>query len=170
MRLRLLAALRWMRSSEITEALVDLLIGLVHKINARAGRRVERELTEDLRRVRGKAKANERVFQAPVRTVLRGSYSNHYRRMVPPLLAALRFRCNNTAYRPVMQPLELLHRYAGVDGKVRFFADDRAVPLDGVVPKAWREAVVDERGRVERIPYELCVLVALRDALRRREI
>jgi hypothetical protein len=26
------------------------------------------------------------------------------------------------------------------------------------------------RGRVERIPYELCVLVALRDTLRRREI
>lgn len=38
------------------------------------------------------------------------------------------------------------------------------------MPKAWREAVVDDRGRIERIPYELCVLVALRDALRRREI
>ena len=44
------------------------------------------------------------------------------------------------------------------------------MPLDGVVPEAWREAVVDERGRVERIPYELCVLIALREALRRREI
>jgi hypothetical protein len=30
--------------------------------------------------------------------------------------------------------------------------------------------VVDDRGSVELIPYELCVLVALRDALRRREI
>jgi hypothetical protein len=39
-----------------------------------------------------------------------------------------------------------------------------------VVPDHWRKAVVDERGRVERIPYELCVLVSLRDALRRREI
>jgi hypothetical protein len=29
---------------------------------------------------------------------------------------------------------------------------------------------VDERGRVERIPYELCVLTSLRDAIRRREI
>jgi hypothetical protein len=42
--------------------------------------------------------------------------------------------------------------------------------LDGVVPRAWRAAVADERGRVEPIPYELCELVALRDALRRREI
>jgi TnpA family transposase len=207
-RMTLLASLCWLRASEITDALVDLLIGLVHKINARADRRVERELTEDLRRVRGKetilfrlaqaavehpddtvrdalfpvvgettlrelvreAKANERAFQERVRTVLRGSYSSYYRRMLPPLLAALRFRCNNTAYRPVMQALDLLHRYARVDGKVRFYADTAMVPLDGVVPKAWRAAVVDERGRVERIPYELCVLVALRDALRRREI
>ena len=89
---------------------------------------------------------------------------DHYRRMLPPLLAALDFRCNNTAYRPIMDALELLHRYAEVDGKVRFFAQDDRVPLDGVVPEAWREAVLDEQGRVERIPYELCILVALRDA------
>ncbi|WP_225625770.1 hypothetical protein [Streptomyces werraensis] len=40
----------------------------------------------------------------------------------------------------------------------------------GVVPQQWRAAVVDDKGRVERIPYELCALVALRDAVRRREI
>ena len=123
-----------------------------------------------LRELVREAKASERVFQARVRTVLRGSYSSYYRRMLPPLLAALWFRCDNTAYRPVMHALDLLARYAAVDGKVRFFADAAAVPLDGVVPRAWRAAVIDERGRVERIPYELCVLVALRDALRRREI
>jgi hypothetical protein len=207
-RLTLLAALCRVRAAEITDALVDLLIGLIHKINTRADRRVERELTEDLWRVRGKegilfrlaeaavehpdeivrealypvvgektlrelvreAKANEQVFQARVRTVLRSSYSNHYRRMLPPLLAALEFRCNNTAYRPVMQALDLLARYATTDGKVRFYADGATVPIGGVVPKAWQEAVVDDKGRIERIPYELCVLVALRDALRRKEI
>ena len=84
-------------------------------------------------------------------------------------------RCNNLAYRPVMDALGLLARYADVDGKVRFFGAGEQVPFDGVVPdgvvpKVWAEAVVDERGRVERIPYELCVLVALRDALRRREV
>lgn len=207
-RLTLLAALCWTRSAEITDALVDLLLGLVLKINTKADRRVERELTEDLRRVRGKegilfrlaqaavehpddtvrtalfpvvgertlrelvreAKANERAFQARVRTVLRSSYTNHYRRMLPPLLAVLRFRCNNTAYRPVMDALDLLARYAGVDGKTRFYDAAERLPIEGVVPKAWREAVADENGRVERIPYELCVLLALRDALRRREI
>ncbi|MPZ66640.1 MAG: Tn3 family transposase [Pseudonocardiaceae bacterium] len=207
-RLTLLAALCWVRQTEVTDALVELLISLVHKVNARAERRVERELTEDLRRVRGKegilfrlaeaavdhpdevvrsalypvvgektlrelvkeAKANDRVFQARVRTVLRSSYSNHYRRMLPALLAALEFRCNNSSYRPIMQALDLLGHYADVDGKTRFYDAGATVPFDGVVPKAWREAVVDEKGRVERIPYELCVLVSLRDALRRREV
>lgn len=207
-RLTLLAALCWQRSSEISDALVELLIALVLKINTRADRQVQRELTEDLRRVRGKegilfriaeaaighpddtvraalypvvgektlrelvreAKANELAFQGRVRTVLRSSYSNHYRRMLPALLAALSFRCNNTAYRPVMQALELLNSYASVAGKVRYYAEGAHIPGEGVVPKAWRSAVVDERGRVERIPYELCVLVALRDAIRRREV
>ena len=36
-----------------------------------------------------------------------------------PLLAVLAFRSNNTAYQPVMQVIELLGRYSGVDGKVR---------------------------------------------------
>jgi TnpA family transposase len=207
-RLTLLAALCWVRSAEITDALVDLLVGLVHKINTRADRRVERELIDDLRRVRGKeailfrlaeaaiehpddtvrdalypvvgektlrelvreAKANQQEFQSRVRTVLRGSYSSYYRRMLPPLLAALDFRCDNTAYRPIMDALDLLRRYADIDGKVRFYAEADRVPVQGVVPKAWGEAVVDDRGRIERIPYELCTLIALRDALRRREV
>jgi len=33
-RLTLLAALCWTRQSEITDALVDLLIGLIHRMNA----------------------------------------------------------------------------------------------------------------------------------------
>jgi TnpA family transposase len=207
-RLTLLSALCWARRAEITDALVDLLLALVLKVNTRADRRVEREMLQDLRRVRGKeailfrlaeavvdhpdstvrdavfpvvgeatlrdlvaeARATEDAFRARVRTVLRGSYSNHYRRMLPPLLAALRLRCGNTAYAPVMRALELLQAYAGVDGKVRHYAAADSAPIEGVVPAAWREAVVDERGRVERIPYELCVLVALRDAIRRREV
>ncbi|GIN04698.1 hypothetical protein Pve01_63560 [Planomonospora venezuelensis] len=207
-RLTLLAALCWTRQAEIIDALVDQLLALILKINTRADKKVERELTEDLRRVRGKegilfrlaqaavdhpddtvrmalfpvvgegtlrdlvreAKADRRAFQARVRTVLHSSYTHHYRRMLPPLLAALSFRCNNTAYRPVMDALDLLARYADVDGKQRFYAPADQPPIDGVVPAAWREAVADENGRIERVPYELCVLVALRDAIRRREV
>jgi hypothetical protein len=52
-RITLLAALCSSRQAEITDALVDLLVALVHKINARAERRVEKQLTE-LKKVRGK--------------------------------------------------------------------------------------------------------------------
>jgi hypothetical protein len=69
-----------------------------------------------------------------------------------------------------MAAMKLLKKYADVDGKTRFYDAGDEVPMDGVVRKDWREAVVDDKGKVERIPYELCVLVALRDAVRRREI
>jgi TnpA family transposase len=207
-RLTLLAALCWVRTTEITDGLVDLLVGLVHRIDARAERRVEAELLNDLRRVRGKesilfalaaaaledpdqtirealfpvvsestlralvseANADKASFRQRMRTVLRSSYSSHYRRMLPKLLAALTFRCNNSTWRPVMDGLELLERWAGRPGTERYYRTDERVPLDGVVPAEWRDAVVEERGRVERIPYELCVLRVLREAIRRREV
>lgn len=53
-RLTLLAALCWTRTVEIIDALVELLIALVNKINTSAERRVESELIADLKRVRGK--------------------------------------------------------------------------------------------------------------------
>jgi TnpA family transposase len=117
------------------------------------------------------AKAEKATFNSKVRTVLRGSYSHHYRRLLPELLAALEFRCNNTTHRPVMDAVELLQRYKDipVSDRTHYSRADR-VPLAGVVPAQWREAVVDDKGKVERIPYELCVLKALREALRRREI
>jgi hypothetical protein len=120
-----------------------------------------------LRDLVAEAKANEEAFTAKVRTTLRSSY---YRQMLPPLLKTLGFRCNNTAYRPVMDAIALLEKYAGADGKTRFYDAADTVPMDGVVRRDWREAVTDDKGKIERIPYELCVLVALRDAIRRREI
>ncbi len=60
-------------------------------------------------------KATERAVAERVRYQLRGSYSHYYRRMLAPLLAALEFRCNNSAYRPVMDAIGLLARYAGTD-------------------------------------------------------
>jgi hypothetical protein len=206
-RITLLAALCWQRSAELTDGLVDLLIQLVQRINARAESRVEGEMVADLRRVVGKqgilfrlagaaleqpdetvrraiypvvgegtlrdlvkeAMANEAAMKRRIRTVLRSSYSNHYRRMLPQLLAALEFRCNNTAYRPVMDAIDLLRRYAERK-QARWYDASERVPIQGVVPLAWEAAVVDERGRVERIPYELCLLGSLRNALRRREV
>nr|WTB12019.1 DUF4158 domain-containing protein [Streptomyces antimycoticus] len=124
-----------------------------------------------LKALAAEAAANEARYKARVRTVLRSSYSAHWRRMLAPLLKALTLKCNNTEYRPVMDAINLLKRYLEQPLKEgAFFDSAETVPLDGVVSEQWRAAVVDDRGRIERIPYELCVLVSLRDALRRREI
>lgn len=65
-RLTLLAALCSARAAEVTDALVDLLPALVLKINTRAERKVEKELIEDLRRVRGKEGLLFRLAQTAV--------------------------------------------------------------------------------------------------------
>lgn len=69
-----------------------------------------------------------------------------------------------------MDALALLSRYADRSGTDRFYDPAERAPMDRVVPEAWADAVVDDYGKVERIPYELCVLKALREAIRRREI
>jgi TnpA family transposase len=115
------------------------------------------------------AKADEKQFNIRGRTKLRGSYSHHYRRGLPRLLKAVTFGSSNEAFQPVMDALALLGRYA--DSEADFYDAADTVPLEHVVPDDWRDAVVDEdTSLVERIPYELCVLVALRKAIRRREI
>ena len=81
------------------------------------------------------AKANERIFQKRVRKVIRGSYSDHYRRMLPKLIEALEFRDSNTAYRPVKDALELLGRYLAAPGQQRFYRAGELVPIAGVVPQ-----------------------------------
>ncbi len=65
-RLTLLAALCWSRTSEITDALVELLIRLVLKINTRAERKVEKAIFADLKRVHGKTGILFRVAEAAV--------------------------------------------------------------------------------------------------------
>jgi len=123
-----------------------------------------------LRELVREANANDRAFAQRVRTVLHSSYSGYYRRMLPRLLAALDVGCNNTAYRPVMDALDLLARYAARPARDQVYPVGERVPIEGVVPREWRDAVIDEHGRVQRVGYELCVLRSLRDAIRRREI
>lgn len=210
LRITWLAAFVYLRARSLTDDLVDLLIETIPQIGARAERKVERKLLEDLKRVSGKQnllfelagatlaqpdgvvrdvvfpvvgeqtlrdlvkewKATGPTYRITLRTVIRNSYKGHYRRMVPTLLAALKFRCNNDLHRPVMDSLELVKRFA--DTKVHTFPTDENVPLDGVVRGLWREAVMDKdtagRDRVNRITYEIAVLEALRERLRCKEI
>ncbi|WP_420716608.1 DUF4158 domain-containing protein [Streptomyces sp. H27-H1] len=64
MRLTLLAALCHVRHTEITDSLVELFIQLVLKINTRAEKKVDKELTGELKKVRGKEAMMLRVAEA----------------------------------------------------------------------------------------------------------
>lgn len=117
----------YVRTQEITDRLVELLLYIVRKMGVNAEKRVDKELLADFKRVTGKTgilfhmaeasldhpkgqvdeviypvvgeqtlrnlvteyHATGRSYREKVHTVMRGSYSHHYRRMVPQLLSVL---------------------------------------------------------------------------------
>ncbi|MGH8808131.1 MAG: DUF4158 domain-containing protein, partial [Noviherbaspirillum sp.] len=200
----------WHRRREILDGLVELLIQIVHRIGVSAERRVEKELLNDFRAVRGKTtllfkmaeaavdepegiiktvlypvvgeqtlkdlvkeyKTTGPAYRKVVHTIMRASYSSHYRRMLPHILDNLDFRSNNAAHRPIIEALDILKEFR--DSRLQFFPEVAAVPLDGVVASKWFDIVLekDKQGveRVNRINYEICVLQALREGLRSKEI
>ncbi len=206
----LLAAFCHVRGREIADSLTELLITTVHRIGAKAERRVEGELVADLKRVAGKpallfklaaaslAKPDGTVrdvvfpavdertlrdlvaegentgpaYRRHLQTVIHNSYRSHYRRMLPLVLDALSFQSGNQAHRPVLDALGVIARHAA--RKMRCYPAGADVPLDGVVPAAWRNAVMEEdaqgRSRVNRVAYEICALQALREQLRCKEV
>jgi len=116
--------------------------------------------------------STDRTYRSQVHTVMRASYSHHYRRMLPVLLQALHFHSTNATHRPVIDALRLLSDYAA--RRASWYDVAESVPLDGVIPASWRSALVErDKGgntRVNRITYEILVLQALRDKLRCKEI
>jgi TnpA family transposase len=209
-RLTLLSALCVMRAEEITDGLVDLLIQIVHRIDVRAEKKVEKEYIAEYKRVVNKEgvlcriaeaavehpdgtvrdvvfpvaseellrevikeyKAKSPEFRQKVHKIMRASYSHHYRRMLPELLEILEFRSNNELFRPVIVALQLVKDY--VRSPRQFYPEDETIPIKDVVAPKWREYVVEQHDdgteRVNRLNYEVCVLQALREKLRVREI
>ncbi len=209
-RYTLLAAFCWLRTQEITDKLVDLLIQIIHRIGARAERRVTKELLDDFKKVSGKTgilfqlaeaamskpegivkdviypvvgeqtlknlvrefKSTGTAYREKVYTVMRSSYGNHYRRLLPFLLNLLEFRSNNEIHKPVIEALELLTKYIG--SRERYYDPSEKVPTSGIISSSLSE-LINETGsdgsvKINRINYELAVLQALRDGLRCKEI
>ncbi|NJN47457.1 MAG: Tn3 family transposase, partial [Candidatus Competibacteraceae bacterium] len=110
-------------------------------------------------------------YRRHVHTLLRSSYSHHYRRMLPLILDTLTFRSNNSIHQPVIEALAWLKAHR--DDRQQFISCDD-IPIDGVVRSQLQEIllepVTDGSDRINRINYEICVLQALRDRLRSKEI
>ena len=111
------------------------------------------------------------VYRRHVHTLLRSSYSHHYRIMLPPILDALTFRSNNTTHQPIIKALVWLK--ANRNSHKQFIACDE-VPIDSVVRPQLQELLLesDPQGdqRINRINYEICVLQSLREGLKCKEI
>lgn len=208
-RYSMVAMFCWRRRQQLTDALIDLQLQLIHNLGTRAEKKIDQRQFAAFKKVRGKARLLFKLaevtlsqpegivkevvypvvaektlqelveefktmgldFEREVQESMRASYGHHYRRMLIPVLDALCFKSNNTIHRPVMEALAVLQ--ANRDSQRHFYdADD--VPLDGVIPKKWRDIVVetskDGVERVNRINYEICVLRALRKRLRTKEI
>ena len=117
-------------------------------------------------------KATGLAYKRRVHSVMRASFANHYRRMIPQLLEVLEFRSNNDLHRPVIEALELLKKYA--HSKTRYYDSTEEIPIDGVLKAGAKEILMetdsDGNERINRINYEICVLKALRERLCCKEI
>ncbi|MEL7079389.1 MAG: Tn3 family transposase [Cyanobacteria bacterium J06648_1] len=117
-------------------------------------------------------KATGLAYKRRVHNVMRASFANHYRRLIPQLLELLEFRSNNDLHRPVIEALELLKKYA--HSKARYYDSTEEIPIDGVLKAGAKEILMetdsDGNERINRINYEICVLKALRERLCCKEI
>lgn len=110
-------------------------------------------------------------YKGKVRRSLHRSYRAHYRPMLPEILNNLEFRCTNTRYQPIMEALNILKEHLHHKGAT--YPKGVQPPLKDVVPSDWTSLVVDGEGKrrkINRTAYEICVLKALREQLRCREI
>jgi TnpA family transposase len=112
------------------------------------------------------------AYNTTVRKVIQRSYKSYYRRMLPELLGTLEFHCTNIRHKPVMQALEVMKTHLGHKGPDYLASVE--VPLEGVVRPIWMPLVVEEgpegKPRINRFAFEICVLKALREQVRCREI
>lgn len=111
------------------------------------------------------------VYRRHIHTLIRSSYSHHYRRMLPLILDTLIFHSNNVLHQPVIEALAWLKAHR--DSR-RQFIDCAEIPIDGVVRPQLQELLLEDGSngtqRINRINYEIGVLQALRDRLRCKEV
>jgi Tn3 transposase DDE domain len=126
---------------------------------------------ETLHRLVHESRTKGPAYRYHVHRIVRRSYSHHYRQMMPHLLEALMFRSNNALHRPVIEALTWLQTHR--ESRQQYVSLDD-VPLAGIVRSGLWELVVeqDRSGHtcINRINYEICVLQALRDGVRCKEI
>jgi hypothetical protein len=118
-------------------------------------------------------KYKKSIYQEKVYWKIRSSYSGSYRTAVTELLKTLEFRSNNQNHQPIVEAIELIRKYAGAT-PINYALDDDVPTGKDIIPVKWRDHVIeqDSKGneKINRMNYEICVLHALKDKLKCREI
>jgi TnpA family transposase len=111
-------------------------------------------------------------YHKKIHCTIRDSYSGHYRKMLPEILQRLEFRSNNDYHQPIIKGLSLIKSH--LNEKNRYFTIEEESEIDSLLKKNLRNFIVekDKDGveKVNRISFEICLLQALREGLRCREI
>jgi TnpA family transposase len=111
-------------------------------------------------------------FETKVRDSVLRSYGAYYRKMLPHILQTLEFRTNTPTHDPLIRAIELMKRH--LNEKSYFYPQWEVIPTERIVTEEWQDLVYrkDSKGvvRIHRLPYEMAVLEALREALRCREV
>lgn len=127
---------------------------------------------QTLRDLHAELHATKAARRQRVQTVMHRSYGSHYRQMARPLLATLTFRTNLAKHQPLMTAIAWIKQHLDADDV--FVALDATLPTTGIIPRGWRDQVIEvgSRGqsRIRRATYEICVLQALRETIRCKEV
>ena len=115
---------------------------------------------------------NTGEYYKSVQTKVTASYSYHYRQILPPLLEVLHFRSNNEQHKPLIDALKTVEKYLSREGS--YYPKRAIIPIEDVIHKQWHDWIyqADRRGgpHIRRSRYEVCVLQALSEKLRCKEI
>jgi TnpA family transposase len=148
--------------SRVAEAVVEKPDGIVREV---IFPRVKEETFHNLLT---EFRANGPELRLLRQTVMQRKFARHYPRMLPALLASLRFRSDNR-FQPVIEALAAVER--NLTTRQEYFSEP--VPIEGVVTPRWQEKVFERakgETKINRHYYELCVLEKLERALKCKEV
>lgn len=113
---------------------------------------------------------SRRSYERQVYYVIRASYQYHYRTILPILLDVLQFVSKSQS--TMIEAIQLVQHY--MTSRRHFYPLDENIPLDGVIPNKWQAFVLEtdtqDRQRVNRINYEVCMLQTLQDYVRSKAV
>ena len=98
---------------------------------------------------------------------MRSTYVHYYKKMLSFILEIFEFRSNNKTSNSILEGVSLVKKY--INEKHIFYPKTENVPKEGIVTKSLHSIIMQD-DKVNKVLYELTVMMALRSRLICREI